>query len=209
MRSYLIVGTDYGVGKTYVTLALLRALRAAGVAAVGYHPVACGDRGDARAMREVTDPQLSLDEVNPLYLRAGAAPLIAAELERRTVEPEVLVQDAARLQERYPVVLAELLGGWEVPLTSQETMADLAQHLKWPILLVADNTLGVESRITLMSRDMARRGLECVGVVLNNVEESWDTAAVTNKQLIERCTGLPVVAEFIRDQEDVDLSMLT
>ena len=45
--SYFITGTDTEVGKTYVTCLLLEAMRQLGIDAVGYKPVACGDREDA------------------------------------------------------------------------------------------------------------------------------------------------------------------
>ena len=62
-----IAGTDAGVGKSYVINALLNSLREEGVRAIGYKPVACGDRTEARAMREaMQQPTLSLDLMNVL-----------------------------------------------------------------------------------------------------------------------------------------------
>ena len=84
MSDFFITGTDTDSGKTYVTCALLRDLRRRGVKAAGFKPVACGDRGDARAMREAMgEPTLGLDLLNPVYLRAATAPAVAAELESR------------------------------------------------------------------------------------------------------------------------------
>ena len=39
---YFVTGTDTGVGKTFITSALLRAARARGLTCVGYKPVAAG-----------------------------------------------------------------------------------------------------------------------------------------------------------------------
>ena len=79
MSDFFITGTDTDSGKTYVTCALLRDLRRRGVKAAGFKPVACGDRGDARAMREAMgEPTLGLDLLNPVYLRAATAPAVAA-----------------------------------------------------------------------------------------------------------------------------------
>ena len=50
MHSVFITGTDTGVGKTHVTRLLLQSLRHAGIDAVGYKPVACGDRDDGRIL---------------------------------------------------------------------------------------------------------------------------------------------------------------
>lgn len=50
--SLFIAGTDTGVGKTYVTCALLRACRSAGRPMAPFKPIACGDRADAVALRD-------------------------------------------------------------------------------------------------------------------------------------------------------------
>ena len=42
MQHYFITGTDTGVGKTFVTCALLHTLKAQGIAAIGMKPVAAG-----------------------------------------------------------------------------------------------------------------------------------------------------------------------
>ncbi|MGL4401596.1 MAG: ATP-dependent dethiobiotin synthetase BioD, partial [Luteolibacter sp.] len=88
--SFFITGTDTGVGKTYVTRLLLETLRNAGVDAVGYKPVACGDREDARILAAASGG-LSPEEINPVYLNTPVAPFVAGMLENRTVDPAVLI----------------------------------------------------------------------------------------------------------------------
>ena len=50
MRNFIVNGTDTGVGKTYVSCLIVKALREAGINAAGFKPVACGDRQDARLL---------------------------------------------------------------------------------------------------------------------------------------------------------------
>ena len=79
MQGFFIAGTDSGCGKTHVCAALLRDFRARGVPAVGCMPVSCGDRRDARLLRDAMGaPAQPLDLVNPVHLRTVAAPLMAA-----------------------------------------------------------------------------------------------------------------------------------
>ena len=94
MSDFFITGTDTEIGKTYVTTALLRDLRRRCLPAMGYKAIACGDRGDARAMRDATDPSVSLELINPLYLRAATSPYIAATLENRTISPNPTIREA-------------------------------------------------------------------------------------------------------------------
>lgn len=204
MKGFFITGTDTEVGKTYVTCALLRDLRRRGMAAVGYKAMACGDRGDARAMLAATDPTLPVDVVNPVYLRAATAPYVAAMLENRTLTLDELVRGFEAAAVLGTPVLAEGAGGWEVPIAPGVTMADFAAVLQLPVVLVVGNKLGAVNHALMTVQGIRARGLECRGIVLNHMGESWDTAAVTNRRLIEEFTGLPVAAELIHGQEEID-----
>ena len=84
--SFFITGTDTGVGKTYVSCLLIEGLRVAGVDAVGYKPVACGDREDAMLLAEASGG-LDPEEVNPVFLNTAVAPYVAGLLENRTGYP--------------------------------------------------------------------------------------------------------------------------
>ncbi len=204
-QDFLLIGTDYGVGKTHVACALLRDLRRRGLPAMGYKPICCGDRADARAMREATEPGISLELINALYLRADADPLIAAELQRVRVEPQQLAEGYRKLREAgYGPILIEGCGGWATPLAPGYTMAELAGQFALPIILVVNNRLGAAGHALMAARAIAERGLLCRGIILNHLGEEWDTASVTNRKLIEEVTGLPVLAELIHGQDDID-----
>ena len=86
--NYFITGTDTGVGKTHVTALLLAELRRRGMAAAGFKPIACGAGGrtDARTYRQLMRDEVSLDLLNPVYLRHPLAPSIAARLEKKPVD---------------------------------------------------------------------------------------------------------------------------
>ena len=118
--SYFITGTDTGVGKTHVACLLLRALNAAGRPALGFKPIACGDRFDAEALRAAgADPALPLDLINPVWFRAPAAPLAASMIENRPVDRDGIRKAYAELASRAGTVLIEGAGGWEVPVRVQ------------------------------------------------------------------------------------------
>ncbi len=205
LQDFLIIGTDTGIGKTYVICALLRDLRRRAHTAMGYKPICCGDRADARALREATEPGISLELLNPLYLRAAADPYIAAELQRATIDIQQLTAGYHALREAgYGPILVEGCGGWETPIAAGCTMADVAVQLNLPVILVVGNRAGAANHTLMTLKGIAERGLSCHGIVLNHQGEEWDTASVTNRQLLEELTGLPVLAELIHGQEDVD-----
>lgn len=209
MPHFFITGTDTEIGKTYVTCRLLRDLRRRGIEAVGFKPIACGDRSDARAMREASESSMSLDAINPIYLRAATAPYIAAELQHRTLSLDEIEAPFRQLQGKYETILVEGAGGWEAPIAPGVTMADMAVRLGLPVVLVVGNKLGAVNHAIMSVKGIRERGLECRSIVLNHMGEEWDTAAVTNRKLIEEFTACPVQAELIHGQEELDsLSVL-
>lgn len=207
-QHFFIAGTDAGVGKTYVITELLRSLQAAGSSAVGFKPITCGDRAEVRNMREAIGlPNLSLDAINPVYLRTATDPQMAASLERKDIEPDAIYNAWLKLGEQFDIVLTEGVYGWLTPIAPGITVADLAKKMNSPVILVTNNSKGAAGQVALVAKAIAECGLQCAGVILNHPGEEWDTAAVTNADLIERTTGLPVLASLIRD-DMIDAAIL-
>jgi dethiobiotin synthetase len=204
---YFITGTDTDAGKTYVTCLLLEALRRKGLRAAGYKPVACGDRGDAIALhRSSHDPALTVDEVNPLYLKMAAAPYVAALMENKTAEVTLplMLTGFVPLTERYEHVLVEGAGGWEVPLTETETVADLAAALGLPVILVVNNKLGALNHTLLTLQAIKARGLTCVGIILNYVRDERDPASITNRAVLAKFSPVPVLGEVMHGETEIE-----
>lgn len=207
-RHVFIAGTDSGVGKTYIINSLLKGLLEEGVNAVGYKPIACGDRTEARSMRDaMQQPSLSLELINPVYLRAATDPQMASSLERKEIDPDALMDSWHQLANQYDVILTEGCYGWATPMAPGFSMADFAQELNLPVILVAENKKGAAGLIALTVADIKARGLVCAGVVLNHPGEEWDTAAVTNTELVEQVCGVPVIASLING-DDISTDIL-
>lgn len=207
-KHYFITGTSQGVGKTYVINALLSSCCDNGVRAAGFKPICCGDRTEARHMREaMQQPTLSLDILNPVYLRSFADPFMAAELEHKTVDTTLITAAFEQLTQDYDVLLVEDCFHWMTPIATNLTMADIAASFGLPVIIVADNKRGAAGEVAMLQESVIRHGLTCAGVILNHPGDEWDTAAVTNADLIERTTGLPILASLIRD-DIVDTDVL-
>jgi dethiobiotin synthetase len=201
--SFFITGTDTGVGKTYVTRLILETLRKAGQDAVGYKPVACGDREDAMILAAASGG-LEYDEVNPVYLKTPVAPYVAEMLENRTIDPTDLIAGYHRLAAKHAKVLVEGAGGWEVPISTNYRISDLAAELKLPVILVAGNKLGALNHIILSVNAIRAKGLVCFGIILNQLEDEMDTAMITNKGVVEDLTGVRLLDHLIHGQDFLD-----
>lgn len=202
--SYFVTGTDTGVGKTRFSCLLLRALRAEGVAAAGFKPVCCGERDDAHLLAAASGG-LDPERVNPVWLKAPVAPLVAGMLENRPVDPAGVLAEYRRFAAEHPVVVVEGAGGWRVPIAPGYDMADLAADLGLPVILVVGNRLGALNHSILTVDAIRSRGLPIAGLVVNQLSDELDTAAITNKGMLEELTGLPILAEIIHNQDFLDV----
>lgn len=205
--SLFVTGTDTGAGKTHVTRLILEALRNAGIPAVGYKPVACGDRDDA-VLLAAASGGLPLDKVNPIHLKTPVAPYVAGLLESHQIDPAALVSSYQKLAAAHPQVIVEGVGGWEVPIAPNYRVSDLAKDLGLPVLLVAGNRLGALNHILLSVDAIRAKGLRCVGIILNQLDDELDTAMITNKGVVEDLTGLPLIEHLIYGQDFLDDEVL-
>ena len=205
--SFFVTGTDTGVGKTHVTRLLIEALRQAGIDAVGYKPVACGDRDDGHILAAASGG-LPIDTVNPCHLKSPVSPYVASLLENQSPDPAVLLDGYHHLAAAHELVLVEGVGGWEVPLTAGYRMSDFAVDLGLPVLLVAANRLGVLNHTLLTLAAIRARGLTCAGMFLNQLDDQLDTAMITNVSVIRDLAGVPLLEHLIYQQDFLDASMV-
>jgi dethiobiotin synthetase len=201
--SWFITGTDTNVGKTYFSRLFIQALREARVDAVGFKPVCCGERDDALHLAEASGG-LDVETVNPLWLKAPVAPKVAAMLSNAEINPGSLVASGKTLEKQHQTIVIEGAGGWRVPLAKDYDMADLAADFGLPVIVVVANRLGALNHTILTVEDIRASDLEVAGIVLNNLQEEQDTAAITNKGVIEEMTGAPILAEIIHGQDFID-----
>src|SRR5207302_8922932 len=108
--------TDTGVVQTLTAVQLLNAGQAAGLRCAGMQPICCGDRRDAERLLAASSDGLTIDEINPVWLRTPAAPLSASLIERVAIEEQRLVDALRKLEDSFDFVLVEGVGGWLVPI---------------------------------------------------------------------------------------------
>jgi dethiobiotin synthetase len=199
--NFFITGTDTNAGKTFCTALLTRAMRARGLETVALKPLCSGERDDVDILRVASDNILSSDETNPVWLQTPAAPLVAASLERRAISLEALLDWFHSLSKKHPSLLVEGAGGWLVPITKSETIADLAARLSLPVILVVANRLGCINHTLLTLESIRTRSLRCPGIILNTPAASLDVATRTNRDILEQHTR--ILLEVHPDQTEI------
>jgi dethiobiotin synthetase len=205
--SIFVTGTDTGVGKTTFLVWLLQRLQSLGLSCAGYKPICCGDREDARQLLAASACGLTIDDVNPCWLKTPAAPFTAAMTEGEEIDLEALRDGFVRLQDRVEFVAVEGVGGWIVPITSSYFTNDLAADLGLPVIVIAANRLGCLNHILLTTRSITEAGLNCAGVVLNPLLLSEDIATNTNADILRQCLTIPILGRFDCKRAAIDLEI--
>ncbi len=201
--SLFITGTDTGVGKTHTITQLLRLLRESGVRCAGFKPICCGDRRDAELLLAAGMDGLTIDEVNPLWLKTPAAPFAAALVEDVKIDIEILLGAFAALQKRADYVFVEGVGGWLVPIRSDYFVSDLAAGMNLPVLVVAQNRLGCLNHTALTVRNIVSYGLRCVGVALNSPFGETDPAVATNAEILGKIVDVPILPGLVENMTEL------
>ena len=173
MKGLFVTGTDTGVGKTRVAVALIHALRARGLRVAAMKPVSAGSapgelNEDVTALLQAANVDADVSDVNPYAFAEPIAPHIAAQQAGVRIELEVIAAAYSRLAAAADVVVVEGAGGWRVPLNERDDMADLAQRLGLPVVLVVGLRLGCLNHALLTAESIAQRQLPWAGWVANH-----------------------------------------
>ena len=202
-RGYYVTGTDTGAGKTCASVALLHALRARGLRAVGMKPVASGCESregrwvnaDALALQAASSapaPEYAL--VNPYALPAATAPQIAARACGATIVPGPIEAAFHTLAAGADAVVVEGVGGWLAPLADDFEQSQLAARLRLPVILVVGLKLGCLNHARLSERCVLADGLELAGWIGSAVDPELDFAGeyaeLVRRALRSPCLGL-------------------
>ena len=178
-RGCFVTGTDTGVGKTLVSQMLLYRLRLTRTAVAGFKPVASGceqtseglRNADALSLQRASSIALPYASINPYAFAPPIAPHIAAEQAGVSIDCEYIRRGIACVAAECVVV--EGVGGWLVPLNRGQTIADLAQLLGLPVVLVVGLRLGCLNHALLTAEAIRSRGLELAGWIANQVEPGF------------------------------------
>lgn len=197
-RGLFVTATGTDVGKTYVSCAIIRALRDRGIRVAPRKPVLSGFEpdswraSDAGALIEAAGGDRSdLDRVAPFRFRAPLSPDMAAAREGRMLRLDDVLKRIEADAEPGAFHLVEGVGGVQVPIETPRgaaggaTVRDLMKALELPLVLVAGTYLGTLSHTLTAADSLARVGLEPALVVLSESEHQPVPAEET-AQVLQR-----------------------
>ncbi len=144
---------------------------------------------DAELLRFYGDSAQPLDQICPFRFAEPLAPMVAARRCGHHVDVPRLIRIFGEIARDSEVVLVEGAGGLLVPVAPGTAMADLAQQMGLPLLIVVASRLGAINH-TLLTIECARgRGISVAGYALNFPQDTAELAAQTNVAVLEGLLG--------------------
>lgn len=203
MKGIFITGTDTGVGKTYIAAGIAYALRQRGINVGVMKPAETGCKAgpdgllipeDGLTLMKAAGVDDPLQLVNPYSLALPLAPSVAAAIENRVIDLEVIMSAFDTLSKRHDFMLVEGAGGIMVPLLKDYLYLDLAVDLNLPVLVVSRPRLGTINHTLLTISALRSRSLDVTGIVINYSEDiPTGLAEKTSPAVIEDISGVTIL----------------
>lgn len=166
---FFITGTDTNVGKTWTSVALLRALQLKGLQVNAMKPVATGCKWiqggwknqDALLFQQYASQALDYSRINPYAFQQPVSPHVACG--QVDVDERVILEAFDYLKAQSDCVIVEGAGGWLSPLGRALDNAQLAKTLQLPVILVVGMRLGCINHARLTGQAIKQAGLNLAG----------------------------------------------
>jgi dethiobiotin synthetase len=191
-RVLFITGTDTGVGKTALSVLLVRYLRTVGLRAAALKPIASGGRGDAVALATAQEGELPLDRINPWHFRASVAPPLAARREGHHLRLSPLLSHLRTGQRQHPLLIVEGAGGLLSPLGEGFDSRDVIRALRATPVVVARNRLGAVHQVRAVLSALPSAVRVRTVVVLSNPQRPTAASCQNESLLREFEPGIPI-----------------
>ena len=216
-KGFFIAGTDTGIGKTFVSCALLKAFADKGECVGAMKPIAAGcektpdgwQNDDALQLMQHTNIELSYQLINPVALPPPIAPHIAIEQAGESVTIAQLTKHFEQIKNRADYFIVEGAGGWLVPLNKNESMADIPKAFGLDVILVVGIRLGCINHALLTVDAIQQSGNQLAGWVANIIDPEMlmtdeNIAALKNRIRAPLLGTLPYM-----DTNEVSTALLT
>ena len=188
----VVSGIDTSIGKTVATGLLARWMKDTGKRAITMKMAQTGGTGlseDIVAHRKLAGQEMFEEDAMgitcPYVFSVPCSPHLAARLDGRIIDPEVIVNSARELAESYEYVLVEGVGGLFVPLNDTVTVIDLCQTQNWPVILVTGPWLGSINHTLASLEAMDSRNISLQGLIYN-----LDNSRKTDQRIVNDSRNL-------------------
>jgi dethiobiotin synthase len=164
VKGLFVTGTDTNIGKTVCSAILVSAFTERNDKVGYWKPIQTGSDSDRETVLSLSALQSQYSPLPCYQYPEPIAPARAAALHQDRISIETIRSRWLELSsEQFWIV--EGAGGLLVPIAGTETIADLAQSLELPLLIVASPRLGGMNHFILTLEAARQRDLRVAGVL--------------------------------------------
>lgn len=202
MRAIFVAGTDTGAGKTVVTGLLGRYLAEEGYSVVTQKWAETGNSGFSRDVRlhlrlmakKKSEFEHNISLMAPYTFKYASSPHLAARLEGKRISVSRIWKSLTGLVKDFDIVVVEGTGGLLVPLNEKWLLIDVIKKFRLPVLVVAENRIGVINHTLLSIEALRSRGIKIIGVIFNNTSKGGRGPVLKdNARIVKTLTGVRII----------------
>ncbi len=220
---YFIAGIDTDIGKTIITGHLAKYLKDAGNSVITQKIVQTGCKGiseDIIKHRKIMESGLYPEDNHfttcPYVFKFPSSPELAAKLEGKQIDLQIIKENMQKLNKNYHYVLLEGAGGVHVPLTKTTHLIDFLEQEKLPVFLITSPKLGSINHTLLSIETLFHRKIPLKGLIYNLYPQQDEKIIKNSKEVFyknlkkfqfpEVIVEFPVIQE--NSKEQIDFSSL-
>ncbi|MDE7442163.1 MAG: dethiobiotin synthase [Muribaculaceae bacterium] len=173
-KTIFITGIDTDAGKSFATGWLAKQIMQQGKSVITQKFVQTGNQDrseDIEVHRKIMGiPMTEADMRNvtaPVIFTYPASPDLAARIDGRELDLDVIAQASATLEKEYDHLIIEGAGGIMVPLKGEYLTIDYIREHRLPVVLVTNGRLGSINHTLLSLKAIADEGIRLFAVAYN------------------------------------------
>ncbi len=185
-----ISGTNTEVGKTFITVNIIKLLQSKGYLVNPYKPVETGCKkrlsrlvpSDSSLFHKAIEERVSLDKINPYRFIQPISPATAIKLSNKRITISNYLSKFKSLP-RCDFSVIEGAGGLFSPLALDGFNIDLIKKVKAPTILVAKDEIGVINNVMLSLNILRQYKIKVLAVILNRIDKVQPTGMNNYKEI--------------------------
>ena len=189
-KKIFISGTNTEVGKTFITVNIIKLLQSKGYLVNPYKPVETGCKkrlsrlvpSDSSLFHKAIEERLSLDKINPYRFIQPISPATAIKLSNKRITISNYLSKFKSLP-RCDFSVIEGAGGLFSPLALDGFNIDLIKKVKAPTILVAKDEIGVINNVMLSLNILRQYKIKVLAVILNRIDKVQPTGMNNYKEI--------------------------
>ncbi|MBO6271980.1 dethiobiotin synthase [bacterium] len=214
VKSLFITATGTDIGKTYISGLIVKKMRESGFDCGYYKPVLSGANvqngiivpGDCKHVVDISGLEIEPVKCLSYCFEEAVSPHLASKRAGVNIDIDKIKSDYTNLSKEYEYMLIEGAGGITCPIIDDKyLMWNLIKDLGTSVLVVADGGLGTINSVLITVEYIKNRNIKIQGLVLNNYDES-SFMHRDNLEMVEKMTGLKVVATVKKDEKDININ---